>query len=300
MRKVLNCSLFFVLATIVITGGVQAEGNIRQSYFTSFLPNYFGVSTEENEEHVEFLVSLKYPNLRAPKDERRGWEIFGVYSGLYDFYVNTRYSAPVVSRMQNVGLYFRKNYNSTDGWAEDLFGFDGLDLDVLDLTVSHESNGQSVSTIEEYTSLRNNTDDYIASNADDYVSMSTHYVGLEMKFRWDEMFGGLLDLVLRPQGRLVFHSSEYYFNDQPADVALNLRRYRAFRLIAELDIKGLPDVVYKYSLDNHEIQLSPFRILNVPLLIAAGTDNTNELSTYRTRSEYITVALNLDARLFND
>ena len=86
------------------------QSEIKQSYFSSYLPNYFGFSYEEDEPHIEFLVSLKYPNVRGPNNQRSRQEFFGSYSGLYDFYLFTRHSAPVISRMQNVGLHYVINF----------------------------------------------------------------------------------------------------------------------------------------------------------------------------------------------
>ncbi|GAB5451298.1 MAG: hypothetical protein Hals2KO_16260 [Halioglobus sp.] len=119
-------------------------------------PNYFVYATPVDDEldddnHVEFYLSLKYPLVDSwfdeVQDRYKDGETFGAqflngitpdrfllhYNGLFDFYTfdSDRYdSAPIISRAQNPGMSFE-------------FDFSG-GRNVLRLGWFHESNGQQL------------------------------------------------------------------------------------------------------------------------------------------------------------
>ena len=296
--------LYSSLITLILSSTVLGEER-RQSYFTSYLPNYFGVSHEENEPHIEFLLSLKYPNLRAEDDMRKKWSFFGVYTGLYDFYYPSRRSSPVVSRLQNFGLHYELNFFAKDKWTRNLLGLKGFYLNGIDLTASHESNGQNVETIDEYNIVRSSDDSQIARNADDYVSMSTNYIGLTLKFRWKNFLSKKLDLTSYFETRIADTPGDTYFNDRERDVKVDLKTYRRFNLLTVLHFGSSKRKYLRYLQLNTNFYVIEgrchlFDFFRVPLIFAAGTDNPMEISTYQTRSPYFSVYFNLDARLFND
>ncbi len=294
--------IYSSLAVLILCSTILAQDSTRQSYFTAYLPNYFGMSHEEDEPHAEFLLSLKYPNLRGKGNKRKRWTFFGVYTGLYDFYFLTRNSAPVVSRLQNFGLHYELNFFARDKWTRNLLGLKGFDLNGIDLTASHESNGQSVESIEEYNIIRSNDDSHIAKNADDYVSMSTNYIGITMKLRWKNFLSKKFSLTTYFETRITDTSGDTYFNDRVRDVKVDLKTYRRFNLLMVLNFgdgkkKSVQLNTNFYTIEGRCHLIDFFR---VPLIFAAGTDNPVEISTYQTRSPYFSVYLNLDARLFND
>lgn len=301
-NDVMKTIIYSSLITLILSSNMLGHDRPRESYFTSYLPNYFGVSHEEGETHIEFMLSLKYPNLRAKDNSRRRYEVFGAYTGLYDFYLQTRHSAPVVSRLQNVGLHYVLNFFARDRWTRNLFGLKGFDLVHIDLTVSHESNGQNVESIEEYNIVRSNDDPDIAKNADDYVSMSTNYLGMTMKFRWRNFLSKKLDLTTYFETRIMDTPGDTYFNDRVRDVKVDLKTYRRFNLLTVLNFGDGKKKSVQLNTNFYTIEgrCHLFDVFRVPIIFAAGFDNPMEISTYQTRSPYFSVYFNLDGRLFND
>ncbi|MBN1781546.1 hypothetical protein JW948_10500 [bacterium] len=270
------------------------------SYFDSYRPNYFCVSMEEEEPHVEFLLSLRYPRIRGPHGDRRTHEMYGSYSGLYDFDVFTRTSSPVVSRMQNVGVHYRWNLKpSKIGWCRDFLGVKNLVLRYFDIQLTHESNGQSVETTEQYLALLNSEDRYIRDNADDYVSMSTHYLGIETHLRYDfsdnHNFYAFIEcrpLMMTPEDS-VFSQREYKGH---------INRYKLFRItigheygIAASEAKQTPRKYWDITFYLHAVEAKwQFMILrHVPLFIALGTDKPDEISTYHRQDWYVSMGMAL-------
>jgi hypothetical protein len=105
----------------------------------------------EEQSHMEFYISLKYPLVsdfkffdKYCKDD--GWfqkyvidpnhRINFVYNGLYDFYVDGESpygSSPVISREQNPGVTYELNLCSDSKWFKQ-----------LELGAFHRSNGQTI------------------------------------------------------------------------------------------------------------------------------------------------------------
>ncbi len=126
----------------------------KPGFLTSDDPNYFVYASPmsddlDDEAHIEFYLSLKYPLVENFFQQRkynvdsdgkpgatRHWmpdRLYAVYNGLFDFYAldSERYtSSPVISRRQNPGL--------TLEW--DL----GNPRDKLRVGWFHESNGQTL------------------------------------------------------------------------------------------------------------------------------------------------------------
>jgi outer membrane phospholipase A len=125
------------------------QNSLHESRLGTFHPSDFVVATDHGENRIQFLLSLKYEFIPL---EGLEWQIgpyhLGglnfVYDGLYDFYLWTRYSQPIVSRLQNPGLLF-----SLEAKHEEAVGH----MQRLDLGWFHESNGQVVDTIAEYNAL---------------------------------------------------------------------------------------------------------------------------------------------------
>jgi len=117
---------------------------------SGYEPSYFGfVGRDENHidgSHLEFNVSVKYPlwgstvNLGSQgKEDKRSQGVYFSYTGKYDFYFGSRYSAPVISRKQNPGAFYKYEYDSRkSGFKNVTFGY------------FHESNGQEIDSEDLY------------------------------------------------------------------------------------------------------------------------------------------------------
>lgn len=137
-----------------------------------FEPTYLVYAFDE-EDHIEFKISVKYPLL----DTTIGWfgkwiggsnQLYFSYTGKYDFFVlsdeKVRPSAPVISRLQNPGLFITNSRPaSSDGG-----------LEKISLGWFHESNGQQIQDNQTFMNT---------PNASDYVSRGWDYLGMDMKFR---------------------------------------------------------------------------------------------------------------------
>jgi outer membrane phospholipase A len=84
------------------------------------------------------------------------------YNGKYDFYLGTRFSSPVVSRLQNPGLSIKTKYDTPRMWG------------ITDFSLGwfHESNGQNIETQQAYD---------LTNNARDYVSRGWDYLGVSIE-----------------------------------------------------------------------------------------------------------------------
>jgi outer membrane phospholipase A len=151
--------------------GSQAALTPTASDFTArisgYEPSFIGWVFDD-EPHARFQISIRYPFMPfAAFDADPNAEFFGgiagfyvAYTGVYDIYFQ-RESAPTISREHNPGFYFR---------------FDNCFHEPLILTTGyfHESNGQFISTREQYQA--------IPEHAQDFVSRSWDYLLLGARF----------------------------------------------------------------------------------------------------------------------
>lgn len=119
--------------------------------------------------HAEFYLSFKYPILCGDK-----WNFDFNYNGKYDFYLNSRYSSPIISRLQNPGLTFGYTFDEIDKF--------NLNSITISSGYFHESNGQTISTLQEYnTALLSNP------NVQDAVSRGWDYIPLDFKLEFESV-----------------------------------------------------------------------------------------------------------------
>ncbi len=130
-------------------------------------PSYFVLASERGEPgtHIEFFLSIQYPLLKEPLDAftDKQWRLYFNYNGKYDFFVNSRDSSPIISRLQNPGLLmeYRPQHLFCDSLVAIRTGY------------FHESNGQTIDTNAEYQNT---------AHARDYVSRGWDYLPLELEF----------------------------------------------------------------------------------------------------------------------
>ena len=157
---------------------------------TGYEPSYFVLADDGVDKHGEFKVSIKYPldeDVRWLTDAFKGSNVwYFAYTGKYDFFLFSdegvgRNSAPVVSRIQNPGLFIKHKVDSEGSE----YGFKSVSVGWF-----HESNGQQ---IIDNTTFSNTV------NASDYVSRGWDYLGIDFKHRKKSIFSsdGHMDLYTR-------------------------------------------------------------------------------------------------------
>ncbi len=269
----------FVFLLVFLSTNV---GFSQVSFFDRYLPNYFTFAFQQNELHNEFLVSLRYPRLTEVKTKRPEREIFGTYTGLYDFFVFTRPSSPVLSRLQNLGLHYRWNFNNKESG--------GLKLHFFEVSLSHESNGQVVNNITQYNTFLASKDRSVATNADDYLSISTSYVGAETAFRYNEIS---FYLELRP---FMFVDEDLpAFTNKDDFVKGGIWSARFFRFTTNIAYGISHKKSFSFSIYRYAVDLAwQFAYWGkIPFSLYAGTDNVNEISTYHKIKPYIRFGIDL-------
>lgn len=257
-------------------------GFSQMSFFDRYSPNYFTFAFQQNELHAEFLVSLRYPRVSGGKIKRPTHEVFGTYTGLYDFFVFTRPSSPVLSRLQNLGLHYRWNFSNKKRGS--------LKLHFFEVSIAHESNGQVVNNIEQYNTFLASEDRSVAKNADDYLSISTNYIGAETAFKYNDMS---FYLELRP---LMFVDEDLpSFVKKDDFVKGGIWSARFFRFTTNIAYgvdhkKSFSFSIYRYAVD---LAWQFVYLYNLPLSVYVGTDNVNEISTYHKIKPYIRFGVDL-------
>jgi hypothetical protein len=152
-----------------------------QSLLTAYQPSYF-IWVVSGEPRIQFYLSVKYPLFRNAGDSMPYMadlkRFFGdhhvgeftdyfVYNGQYDFLIR-RYSAPVVSRIQNPGFLV----DHALPWAED---WQGHEVWHLYYGYFHESNGQIIGDRATYLAT-DHAEDFV-SRGWDYALAQVHAEG---------------------------------------------------------------------------------------------------------------------------
>jgi len=169
-----------------------AEDNPLQA----FHPNYFVLASDHGETKFQFLVSIDYRliDTRWPAQALRdAGRLFGLdagavpdhlgplewpvlsfaYDGLYDFHFFSPVSTPVVSRLQNPGVFVklaRRGAQYGDGIGPLGFGW------------FHESDGQTITTPAAYNELYGQ----VGQDAKDSIARGWDYWYLSQKFSFHQ------------------------------------------------------------------------------------------------------------------
>lgn len=128
---------------------------------------------------------------RLDDNEPDKGDFFLGYTGMFDFYMLSRYSDPVINRMSNIGLHYRVPQQWTDF----------LDEGSLELGVEHRSTGQVFEPTDPgnpailEAAYQKADDD--ARYRFDTLSRGSNYISLQL--RWDQKIkdGGLLHYKVR-------------------------------------------------------------------------------------------------------
>lgn len=270
---------------------------------SGYQPSYFTVAFDDVDPHLEFVVSIKYPlddDVDWMDDLFKGTNRFYFgYTGQYDFFVASedvpgRDSAPIVSRLQNPGLFLKHSFDAV-GNKDDMV-FKSISAGWF-----HESNGQQIegSDIARFASV---------NNASDFVSRGWDYFGLDLKHGYKDIdlytrfrifcgcqgfgaIGGREDDVTVFKGvdnedirdydglRLIFSHSLYN------NFSYTLHARTGFQADAALD-----NWSYKAEID---FKLSWRWLEGVPLNLFYFSGYGQNISTYHIRDEYIGLGIKM-------
>lgn len=142
------------------------SGDAFPRYLSGFKPSYL-ILVNDEDLHAEFYLSLKYPLSTSYVQKLDRWfagrkTLYFIYNGKYDFYFTSRYSSPVVSRLQNPGLALKNEFTDSGAFRHYLVGW------------FHESNGQTIDTEQKYQQQE---------GARDFVSRGWDYLNIVIKSR---------------------------------------------------------------------------------------------------------------------
>ncbi|MDO6427545.1 phospholipase A [Thalassotalea sp. 1_MG-2023] len=245
---------------------------------SGYEPSYFGyVGRDEKHldgSHLEFKVSLKYPLWGSLVDigdentiDERSQAVYFAYTGQYDFYFGSRYSAPVISRQQNPGIFYKYEYETRQsgyksfsvGYFHESNGqeideervFDNKVADILDSICREESHESCLSDAFNQKRANAMATDYL-SRGWDYLAASTKYTLMHRR----DLFGRRIAVQTD-----FYFTAKAYFNwqglgavkgreeniawlkgiDHPGD---NVYDYRTFQLTVnrKLDYQGCADI----------------------------------------------------------
>jgi len=258
-------------------------------------PSYFVWAQDQGDAsgHGEFYLSFKYPILCNDN-----WSFDFNYNGKYDFYLNSRYSSPIISRIQNPGLTFGYTFDEIDKF--------NLNSVSIKSGYFHESNGQTIGTLQEYnTALLSNP------NVQDSVSRGWDYIPLEFGFEFEP--DSVLDIESKYSLYLknrFFLSKQMFTRDREDTVFWELNRtvqpkigeFDGIRLLlnGEFDLKS--DIVSSVKLgalfrtgyqafNFSQRYEATFRVninglFHIPLYVFYSNGYGRELSTYHRKNAY--------------
>ncbi len=275
------------------SGGDDARDYTPKSDLRGFEPSYL-VYAFDNEAHLEFKVSVKYPLLETSVGWFGKWiggsnQLYFSYTGVYDFFVFSdeavRPSAPVISRLQNPGVFITNTRPAREGGG----------LKTVSLGWFHESNGQYIQDNQTFMNT---------ANAQDFVSRGWDYAGLDFKFKsLDPWFtSGTVNYYLR---------LKFFCNCQGfgaiAGKEDDIRIFGGTRTAEISDYDGLRFTIDNFDWDRWHyglnlrtgtsssdalkrlsvrIELS-YRVSNVPIKLFYFNGYGKDISTYHIRDRYI-------------
>jgi len=185
------------------------EREIYTERWAADRPNFFGwVYDFDEPPHPNLFLSMKY---RMPLSEG---SLLGMqrpsfnlgYTGDYDFYADRRPSSPVISRLQNPGLFFR-------GFTSGEYEKNGFEPYELGFGWWHESNGQTLGSYAAMENFAKYSPD--GSHAQDYASMGWDYLALQSNWRWDPQIFGKSFSRLRLNSELRIYTGQQGFYGAP-------------------------------------------------------------------------------------
>lgn len=287
-------SAFFIIVLALIFGArARAEDYIPEPDLRGYEPTYL-VYAFDDEAHVEFKVSIKYPLLESTI----GWfgkmiggsnQVYFSYTGIYDFFVfsdeKVRASAPVISRLQSPGLFLTNTRPV----------FEGGGLETVSLGWFHESNGQQI---------QDNATFVNTLHAEDYVSRGWDYLGLDMQFRQKDpwFMDGDVTYLLRMraycscQGFGLIAGKEddirIFGGTEKAEIndfdgfRFGIDNYANKRLQYGLSLRTGTSSTEALKHISYQVEVA-YRVSNVPIKLFYFNGYGKDISTYHIKDSYI-------------
>lgn len=243
-------------------------------------PSYFVYARDNNSafDHIEFYLSVEYPMLEGPVHRLFGLntDLYFNYNGKYDFYLEKRYSSPVISRQQNPGAMFEYRLDQPS------YG-----LSTIKSGYFHESNGQTIDSAADYATTE---------NAEDFISRGWDYIPLELKFEFPEKLPGFSFYF---KGRY-FLPKQLFMNDKEDTIFWDrsdnskIEDYAGLSLVISSQtlidnryIEGFKlAAIYRTGYSDFNLSQryeATFRTLGLPLYIFYFSGYGNEISNYQER-----------------
>jgi hypothetical protein len=151
----------------------------EEAVIEGYEPNTFGYTKQSDDvAFVDFTISIKAQLFRDLLCQRlRGKSrLYLTFTGRFGFYVRTRNSGPVIAKNYNPKLLWRVIPDpaaTTPSTAYDVKPISEYST-YIDLAYAHDSNGQSIDTLQEYGTQASQAGD--PRYAIDYVSRGWDYV----------------------------------------------------------------------------------------------------------------------------
>lgn len=148
---------------------------------TSHGASYIGMTSDNDDvPFLDFTLAQKYLITGGSAQDYRFdcWSGFFAFTGRFGQYINNRHSSPVIGKVFNPELFIR-----LEDYGEN-FLQDKDDVSYIDIAYGHESNGQGLTELDQFTRQQ----EYHQENelgkeyfAHDYISRGWDYLGLTWK-----------------------------------------------------------------------------------------------------------------------
>jgi outer membrane phospholipase A len=290
-----------VIAGCIITTHISNAANyIPGRALSGYEPSYFMYAFDD-ENHIEFKISVKYPLLTPFKIRGDVGKILNgtnqfyfSYTGKYDFFVLSdeppRDSAPIISRTQNPGFFVTNKRPNASKQS----------LQKITIGLFHESNGQQITDHETFL---------VTENAEDFVSRVWDYLAVNFKFKQHTplFFDGDVTYYLRT--RLFCDCQGFGLINGRED---DIRIFGGTKQASITDFNGLNFIMNNYAnkwlhyginlrvgtadidaLKNLSVEIQfTYRLFgNLPLRVSYFNGYGKDISTYHIRDEYVGVGL---------
>jgi hypothetical protein len=149
-----------------------------QSLLQPYEPITAGYTKDSDDvPYLDVTLSLKLRLL--PTDWLKSSRLFLTFTGRFGFYWGTRFSSPVIGKSYNPKLLWR--YFPSDAQRNSVLGKSNAreHSGYLDFAYAHQSNGQTISTAEQYAQAQSTQER--PEFANDYISRGWDYLELVWK-----------------------------------------------------------------------------------------------------------------------
>jgi len=268
-------------------------------------PNRVGFTKDSDDKlFMDFLISMQHPiAFNYFKNNFDASLPYFAFTGRFGQYITTRDSSPVIAKKFNPKFFLR---HFLDGGT--ISNKDNPDASYIDFEYAHESNGQSVDSLQSYNAAANspgNNPDF----AKDYLSRGWDYLGLSGKHS-HVVDGWTMGYAFRKylnRGWIFQEQIEQYMPWEGARSITKINQVSGIRLHAKKTIKKafLDDIAvnletgnsqpFKYTTVDVELGITPFRhFLGMPVVLWAKTGYNSDLAQYYKKVTSVGAALRFE------